>query len=399
MRLAVLSAWDFSADRRSPPVLIGSIARAVVVLAALLAAGCKWSPPPEFRLNLEGRDPDEITLVQSEAITETLDELFGTPDQPAIPDEAGLDLRLLEMAAGPTVRAEEVGRGSVYQHGLYRQHCALCHGISGDGAGPLVSVLDPYPRDFRKGIFKYTSTLAGAKPTGEDIEWTLARGIPGTGMPSFAGLKPAETAALIEYVEYLSIRGQTESYVIQLIVDEDEYLPLGADAKEMILDESALSAAESWALPEQYAEQYVVVPPPRSLVNTPQRLADSIALGRELYAGEDAQCVKCHGPDGAGDGEETELYDDWNKPKKGLTPEETKELARWFTLPLQRLRARDFREGAFRGGDRPEDLYWRVYIGIKGTPMPPVGPSPGTPGVMTPEEIWHVVDYIRSLSE
>lgn len=365
----------------------------------LAAAGCKLSPPPEFRLNLEGRDPDEITLVQNEAISETLEALFGTPDHPAIPDEAGLDFRLLEMAAGPTQRSADPGRGSVYQHGLYRQHCAPCHGISGDGAGPLALVLDPYPRDFRQGVFKYTSTLAGAKPTREDLERTLARGIPGTGMPSFAFLEPAETAALIEYVKYLSVRGETELYVIQLIADEDAYLPLGADVEEEILDDWALVAAQSWALPEEYAEQYVVVPPPRPLVNTPQRLADSIALGRELYAGEDAQCVKCHGPDGAGDGEETELYDDWNKPKKGPTPEATRELARRFTLPLQRLRARDFREGAFRGGDRQEDLYWRVYTGIKGTPMPPVGPSPGTPGVMTPEEIWHVVDYIRSLGE
>ena len=35
----------------------------------------------------------------------------------------------------------------------------------------------------------------------------------------------------------------------------------------------------------------------------------SIAAGAKLYASKDAECVKCHGPEGRGDGEEGELYD------------------------------------------------------------------------------------------
>jgi hypothetical protein len=42
-------------------------------------------------------------------------------------------------------------------------------------------------------------------------------------------------------------------------------------------------------------------------------------------------------------------------------------------------------------------LYYRIHAGIKGTPMPAAGPSLGVKGVLTPEEIWHVVNYIRSL--
>ena len=52
-------------------------------------------------------------------------------------------------------------------------------------------------------------------------------------------------------------------------------------------------------------------------------------------------------------------------------------------------------QGIFRGGDRPIDLYWRVYVGIKGTPMP----STGSDGALTPEQIWDVVNYIRSRSD
>jgi mono/diheme cytochrome c family protein len=142
----------------------------------------------------------------------------------------------------------------------------------------------------------------------------------------------------------------------------------------------------------------VISPPPPEPTDTPQLWAASVAKGRELYAGEIAKCVECHGPDGAGDGENTDLFDDWNKPKKGLTKEKTAQRAKLYFLPIQRLRARDFRRGNFRGGSRPEDLFLRVHAGIKGTPMPAAGPSRGTEGAYTEDEIWHVVNYLLSLA-
>jgi len=123
-----------------------------------------------------------------------------------------------------------------------------------------------------------------------------------------------------------------------------------------------------------------------------------VAKGRELYLAKNSQCVKCHGERGDGKGEETEIYDDWNKRKKGVTPEQTAELARLFKLPILRLRARDFREGIFHGGAGPDDLYLRIDVGIKGTPMPAAGPAPGVEGALKPDEIWHVVNYVRSLA-
>ncbi len=374
------------------------MARAVVILAALSAGGCRTSDPPGFRVNLENRERDEMGLMQREAVAETMEELFGTPDEPSVPEGVDLDLALLGMAAGPLGRFEDDRGRPIRQRGLYRQHCAVCHGISGDGAGPAASVLEPYPRDFRNGLFKYTSTIAGTKPTTADLERTLLRGIPGTAMPSFAQLDPREIQALVEYVKYLSIRGETELYLIEQVVSEYFVVPLGTFEEEE-LGEYAATMTWAWTLPEQNPEEYRVAPPKPPPTNTPQQLAASIARGRTIYASEEAQCVKCHGPEGAGDGEETELYDDWNKPKVGVTPEQTEELARLFTLPLQRLRARNFREGTFRGGNRPEDVYLRVHIGLNGTPMAGVGPRPGVVGALTPEEIWHVVHYVRSLAE
>jgi mono/diheme cytochrome c family protein len=308
-----------------------------------------------------------------------------------VPEAVGLDSERLAMAAG-AVAGDAQGR----QRGLFRRHCVTCHGIAGDGAGPAAAVLDPYPRDYRRGVFKYTSTRAGAKPIRKDLLRTLYRGVPGTAMPSFAHLAPEESEALIEYVKYLSIRGETELYLLQLIVDEQSYLPPDVKA---VMEDGVLPTAQSWLSPEQRAAELVVDPPPRPPVDRPEVLAASVAKGRELYLAKDSQCVKCHGPDGDGNGEEKELYDDWNKPKKGVTPEQTAAQARLFKLPLQRLRPRDFRQAVFHGGSGPADLYLRICVGIKGTPMPAAGPAPGIPGPLKPDEIWNVVDYVRSLAD
>ena len=85
---------------------------------------------------------------------------FGTPDEPDFPglveDDPEVNLVTREhlvSAAGPVASLED-GEAQ----GLYREHCVHCHGISGDGSGPTSAFLNPYPRDFRLGKFKYKST-------------------------------------------------------------------------------------------------------------------------------------------------------------------------------------------------------------------------------------------------
>ena len=52
---------------------------------------------------------------------------------------------------------------------------------------------------------------------------------------------------------------------------------------------------------------------------------------------------------------------------------------------------RNLRHGVYRGGRRPLDLYYRIYAGINGAPMP------AAKGAVSPEDIWHIVNYVRSL--
>ena len=115
------------------------------------------------------------------------------------------------MAAGPVWSDQAGGK-----HGLYRRHCAHCHGISGDGHGPTAAILNPYPRDYRPGVFKFKSTYTAAEPTDDDLHRCLHDGVPGTAMPSFALLPPDEVDALVEYVKYLSMRGQMETALGEL---------------------------------------------------------------------------------------------------------------------------------------------------------------------------------------
>ena len=373
----------------------------ILLGAGVWFSGCGPAQSPPFPLNLEGRDPRQVTPAQREAITKALEELFGTSSSPKVPEGVPLRLERLQLAAGAMV-----GDARGNQHGLFLQHCVSCHGVAGDGAGPAASTLDPYPRDFRRGIFKYTSTAAGAKPTRDDLYRSVVHGIAGTGMPSHAKFSEAEIQALIDYVEYLSIRGQTEAYLVAAMIGTSEGdSPIFAETKigtvpgpvvdiQKVRKDCVLPAAQAWA----GAERAKVVPPSPPPAATPAQILASVALGHDLYLSKDAQCVRCHGPQGAGDGEEKDLYDDWNKPKQGATPEQARELAGRFTLPIQRLRPRNFRDGVFHGGSSPQELYLRILVGIKGTPMVPTGTAPDSTAPLTPEQIWHVVDYVRSLS-
>jgi mono/diheme cytochrome c family protein len=253
--------------------------------------------------------------------------------------------------------------------------------------------LSPCPRDFRRGIFKYTSTSDGAKPTSNDLGHTLRRGIPGTAMPSFVQLADQDIDALVEYVKYLSIRGETELYLLGLVVDQGQRLPLDLDE---VKEDGVKPVDDAWQAPLRNPSLVVEPPPPPA--GTPEERLAAIARGRQIFLSKEAQCVKCHGQEGRGDGEQKDLYDDWNKPKKGKTPGQTEELARLFTLPLTPIRPRNFTEGIFHGGSRPIDLYWRICVGIKGTPMPAAGPGKAGKGALSPAQIWDLATYVRWLS-
>src|SRR5262245_1035072 len=81
---------------------------------------------------------------------------------------------------------------------VYDSHCAVCHGVDGKGDGAARYLLFPKPTDFTAGKFKLRSTASGSPPRDQDLLLTLARGVPGAGMPSFAFLSEEEREAVAQ---------------------------------------------------------------------------------------------------------------------------------------------------------------------------------------------------------
>src|SRR5208283_2323513 len=50
---------------------------------------------------------------------------------------------------------------------IYNVHCAQCHGATGKGDGIASALLNPRPRNFTTGLFKFRSTESGSLPTDE----------------------------------------------------------------------------------------------------------------------------------------------------------------------------------------------------------------------------------------
>ena len=383
----------------------------LLAAGCLLSAGCGRTPPASYRLNMVEATKQRLTTEQERQVATVLLAMFGTPDEPVALPETGLDEAKLRLASGP-VRSDIVGR----KNGLYREHCAHCHGVTGDGMGPTAAFLKPYPRDYRPGIFKFKSTERADKPTHADLLRILRNGIAGTSMPSFALLSEPQIDALVEYVKYLSIRGETELSLMRAYFElDDDAQGILPETREFLVDETLTPIAEKW---KSAAAAQIVVPDMPADID----LAESIAKGKELFYGDKANCVKCHGVTGLGDGQAND-YDDWSKAiveinkeiKGGLAKagetstsgmsaedaaEHRKQVA-WLgrfshvvegdALVPRTIPPRNLRLGVYRGGRRPLDLYYRIHAGINGAPMP------AAKGTVPPEDIWHIVNYIRSL--
>ena len=78
-----------------------------------------------------------------------------------------VSLPLLAAAAGVAQSSAEAPPTDVKQ--LYDKSCASCHGTDGRGHGPAADALNPKPRDFTGGIYKFRTTASGSLPTDDDL--------------------------------------------------------------------------------------------------------------------------------------------------------------------------------------------------------------------------------------
>jgi cytochrome c oxidase cbb3-type subunit 2 len=145
---------------------------------------------------------------------------------------------------------------------VYGRRCVGCHGEQGDGNGPAATFLDPRPRNFTIGSFKFRTTPSGSLPTDGDLYRTLTRGVRFTAMPTWHELPDKDRVAVIAFIKTFSSRWKEERPEPPIVIGE----------------------------------------PPKA---TPELLE----RGKALYA--QAKCFQCHGEGGRGDGPSAdELEDD-----------------------------------------------------------------------------------------
>lgn len=357
----------------------------VPAIGLLAAAGCGVNLPDQYPLSSYTKSQLKLSSSKEEAaqpldihpaalgeIAAVLEKQFGTPDYP----------HMRKAYRTSNEQKESVLRGAE----LYHRHCIHCHGLSGDGNGPTAAFLNPKPRDYRLGFFKWKSTTYNDKPTHEDLMRVLADGALGTSMPPFRLMPEQDRKDLVEYVIFLSKRGELERTMLYATAsdnlddvfkqtDTDDANKKAKFLEDLAVGDKLNEIQQSW----ENAKEKVFVPPSTAPTYAygSKEYNEAIERGLKLYKDRGA-CLKCHGADGTSNPDH---------PGNGISPEER---AKFIDDWGNKNPPRDLTLGLFRGGRRPVDLYRRISVGIKGSAMP-AGDK------LQPNEVWDLVNFVRSL--
>jgi len=164
----------------------------------------------------------------------------------------------------------------------------------------------------------------------------------------------------------------------ELPMDEDIFRTITRGVKGYMPGFQGLSPEDRWKVvyyvksfnPDFKDGEYEVI----KTVGGPIPLSGtSINKGYKVY--QKFKCWECHGGGGQGNGKKSpDLKDDWG-----------------FPLPARDLS----RLNSFKNGSNPEDMYRTIMAGFDG------GAMPSYADFFEGEEknVWHLINYIRSLSE
>jgi mono/diheme cytochrome c family protein len=297
-------------------------------------------------------DPGSAPTDTRGAIDAFLGDAFGTPaaSKIALPDDPQVEARA-EALGLTTDNLTQGGK-------LFRYHCLKCHNITGDGRGPAAHSMYPFPRDYRRGLFKFVTSGEGGKPRRADLVRTLTDGVRGTAMPPFGLLPEAERDLLARYVTFLSIRGQVEFDTLAAVTaGETGDVPAFAAGRVRAVLAGWEKTESAPALPAAPADGE-----PGSPVHQA-----AVKRGYELFIRKaDNSCITCHAEFGR---KPALRYDVWGT------------VARPANLVAT--------EPIFKGGARSEDIFSRIRFGIA-----PVG-MPAHPE-LTERQVWDLVRFVKS---
>ncbi|MEZ4660566.1 MAG: c-type cytochrome [Caldilineaceae bacterium] len=132
---------------------------------------------------------------------------------------AGLALVLIFM----TAVSPDLVRGYVFSEEprssgqrVYDTYCIGCHGADGRGVGEAAQFLNPKPRNFVDGDFKFFHfNEPGPLPSDQSLQITIRNGLPGSAMPAFALLTDQEIKDVTTYIKNFRAGGWVQPEPIQ----------------------------------------------------------------------------------------------------------------------------------------------------------------------------------------
>ncbi len=235
----------------------------------------------------------------------------------------------------PAASDDDLGRRA------FLRYCRECHGEEGDGLGKFSYTTGERPRSFQSGRFKLATT-GNAIPSDHDLEETIRRGMPGTGMSAWGQAPEAEIKGMARHVRSFSlnaIRGELDREVAA----------------------GTLTSAEADA---EFARR-TTPGPPIPIPPEPPFDEERRARGERIYL---EACASCHGPNG-----------------RRLRNDPMADFEGNHTLPTNIV------GGVFKGGNSSADIYSRLYLGMDGTAMPGYGDA------YSPDEIWDLVHTVQRI--
>lgn len=223
----------------------------------------------------------------------------------------------------------------------FLRYCRECHGEAGDGLGKFSYTTGERPRSFQSGRFKLATT-ENAIPSDRDLEETIRRGMPGTGMSAWGQVPEAEIKAMARYTRRFSLDAIREELDRRVAAGE-------------------LSAAEA----DAECERRTVPGPAIEIPPEPPFDDERRARGERIYL---EACASCHGPNG-----------------RRLRNDPMPDFEGNHTLPT------NITGGVFKGGNGSADIYSRLYLGMDGTAMP------GYRDAYSKDELWDLVHTIERI--
>lgn len=253
-----------------------------------------------------------------------------------------------QVLGGQTVSADVLNQGQQ----VYTRLCVTCHGRDGTGQVPAARNMQPPPRDFTSGFYKFKSTPGDTLPLDEDLARTIRGGLPGTAMTGFSGPSASELDALVHYLKTFSERWQNEEPGARVQISPDPWVQEDLDSASQRGEFLYHAVAQCWQCHPSYH-------------------SDTDILIMRQGLGDDPTVGVTEAP---------QFRDNLGQPQ-------------FVDTQYGRVLPPDFLDDIPRAGRSRGALFRTISVGVGGTPMEGWGTQLET------SDLWALVHYLRELTD